>query len=288
MSKDAKKAKKNLKAAKTTKQSKPTKAVAKAAVKTPAKAQVKVQTKVQTKVASKQATSTVAKPGPVLAVSKNVTAALSRTLKGLDNEANSARKAHDALNSKLDKITESVSSLNRLVAGLSNASVTTVPAAKTAVKSDAKPVAKVNKPVGVKKNEVPEKDPPANVVNKSHAVAKGAGEVEVVKIDGPVPTNGSAKPPLKGVIESVLNDSTSPLSAANIYTLVTAKYGTWSRQSLYNALKDDKRFSKTGEGAEATYSVVKSQASTPAVTDDEADLLIKKMETNSAPLANMI
>jgi len=37
------------------------------------------------------------------------------------------------------------------------------------------------------------------------------------------------------------------MAASEIWKVVTAKYGYWSRQSLYNALKDGTLFKKDGD-----------------------------------------
>lgn len=214
-----------------------------------------------------------AKPVTNTSIPKQISSSINKTLKGLDNEAASVRKAHDALNSRLDKITASVSDLTKLMVGLSNAQVQAIKPVKTVKPSPAEKASKT--PVKV------EPKPKETVHTESTE-----STVQVVKITSPLPTGD--KPPLKNVIDLILADSNGPLSAASIYALATAKYGSWSRQSLYNALKDEKRFIKTGDGAEAVYSMVKSVAPASSVTDDEADELIKKMESNSAALANMI
>lgn len=56
------------------------------------------------------------------------------------------------------------------------------------------------------------------------------------------------RPPLKQAMQEVLDGSNGEgMAASEIWKLVTAKYGYWSRQSLYNALKDAKLFKKAGD-----------------------------------------
>jgi len=58
----------------------------------------------------------------------------------------------------------------------------------------------------------------------------------------------AGRPALKQAIQEVFNgNSNGPLAASEIWKTVTGKYGYWSRQSLYNALKDSKLFKKEGD-----------------------------------------
>jgi len=224
--------------------------------------------KAEVKAPTKEAVATVVKV-------KQTTAAISRIIKGIDNEAVSVKKAHEALTKKIDKINASVSVANKLLSGLSNISVASLP------KAIPNPV---SKPEG-KPSKTPEKVVAAvkapTTKDTTLSVPKDAPEASSV-------SNGS-RVPLKTAIDDVISSSDKPLSAATIYAGVTSKHGQWSRQSLYNALKDDTRYVKTGDGANAAYSIKSAAGVTvPGSTEEEADALIQKMTDNSAPLANLV
>ncbi len=219
----------------------------------------------QVKPAVKAITSN-AKPGNTV---KTAAVAMSKILRGIDNDASAIAKSQDALNKRIDKINQNVAVANKIMLGLSNFTVPVQVKTELAKKPAPAQKAPVAKPV-VKKDQKPAKAAPVKVAASSEP-----------------------KMPIKKAVDSVLSGSDSAKKASEIYTEITGKYGSWSRQSLYNALKDEKKYSKTGDGAEAKYSMVsdsgqKDEAVTVVVTEEETDLLIKKMEENSAPLAGLI
>jgi len=68
------------------------------------------------------------------------------------------------------------------------------------------------------------------------------------------------------------------LPANEIYKAVVQAHGYYSRQSLYNALKDEKTFKKVGED----YMVAGGAASATATSDEEAETFVKAVEGESA------
>lgn len=226
----------------------------------------KPTTKTQ-KAAKPVATKTLEMKVSPTAAQKNVSNAITKFIRGLDNDTVAVKKTQESLNSKIEKISASVNTLNKLVAGLSNGLI-------ASVVTPAKPSASIQK---------------SQIKSAPVKAQSNTDKVEVISVDkSPTPAvKNDNKPSLKSVIEIILSENGTPMSAALIYTTATTKHGSWSRQSLYNALKDEKRFAKIGEGAEATYSLIGQTVAT-SVTDDEADSLIKKMADNSAPLSSMI
>ncbi len=79
---------------------------------------------------------------------------------------------------------------------------------------------------------------------------------EIIKVDEVINKSGM-RPPLKGLIISIMSESMEGYSASSIWKLVNRK-GSWSRQSVYNALNDNKVFNKKGDGTSAVFSLIRS------------------------------
>ncbi len=95
------------------------------------------------------------------------------------------------------------------------------------------------------------------------------------------------RPPLKQVIADILAHSSSPMSKPDIYNAAIAKYGKWSRQSFYNAIKDEHRFQQVGEGfinVKAT-AAAKTHHADEADEKDEADRFVESVEVNKSTSA---
>lgn len=189
---------------------------------------------------------------------KNAVSAANKLLKGIDNETASVRKLLDVNNKKIEKVAQSVENLSRIIAAVSNISMEK-PVDKPTVKAAPKAAANVTgKP---EKEKKPEK---SNKVDKNKA-SKAA------KLASPK----EERPTLKSVIDSILIKSPAGLRASAIYSEATNFHGNWSRQSLYNALKDTSRYSRASMGGDVVY---KYNAKT-AVSEEEADKIINKIET---------
>jgi hypothetical protein len=145
-------------------------------------------------------------------------------LKGIDNSVIASNKHTKIINDNTKQV-------KTLIASISNAKpVATKPAAKPA-KPAKKPAAA--KPTVVKK--------PAKPVITKPVESKPVPAGKTVAVEG--------RPILKDAIKEILvANGSKAMVAAEIYKQTTAKYGYWSRQSLYNAL--EKSFTKTDQGYE--------------------------------------
>lgn len=161
---------------------------------------------------------------------------ISKLLKGIDNSSTQISK-HQSL------IEDAVPELQKLLVGLANSPVQ--PAKSNGQKPVAKPAAKpaaksaAAKPVAKSAKKTPTKAPAKAVkIDPKPAAKPKAG-----KPKPPV----SGRPSLKQAIQNVMSNGSGPMSAADIWKAATGQYGYWSRQSLYNALKDEKLFSRNDD-----------------------------------------
>lgn len=144
----------------------------------------------------------------------------------------------------------------------------------------------------------------AAVPAKKAAAKKGTGPkpAKVSKPKAATAPKPAAKagerPPLKNVIDEVLptiesGKTTAAAIRRAAHAKYAAKFGKWSNQSIYNALKDDKRYKKHGEGAAAIFTMVgqpKAQAAKPAApaageAADPAQEFVEAVESNAATTA---
>ena len=210
---------------------------------------------------------------------RNNTAKIGKLLRGIDNETLAIKKDQSKLNARVESVQKNARFVQTLIGGISNTAISVFDAkpakvvatkpAKVVAAKPAKPAkpAKVVKvaPVKVAKPVV---EKPAKVAKPVKASDK-ANKVKVAEGD---------RPPLKKVIADTITSSGVALSASEIYQEACKKHGYWSRQSLYNALKD-KSFTKTGE----KYSFSEQKSKSKHITsDDEADNFVKKVEGDSA------
>lgn len=235
-------------------------------------------TKTKTQTATKTQTPAAAKPKKIQTKTevRNAAAQADKLIRGIDNDVAAAKRLQEQADKKLEKATANSIVVRSLIAGISNAALTqqAAPAPKPAAKPQAKPAAK---PAPAKKPEakVAAKKPAAKAAPKA---AKPAAKASAASSDG-------ARPDLDDVARDIISKAGKSLTAAAIYhgcqQLADKKgFKVWSRQSLYNQLKNPAKFSKTGDGAEATFDNV-TQAASSKVTDAEADKLIKKVEKDS-------
>lgn len=78
------------------------------------------------------------------------------------------------------------------------------------------------------------------------------------------------RPTIKEAIKEIIISS-GPKSKTALYNEVTVKYGKWSKQSFYNALKDQNLFKEE----EGTITIVKCTAS--RTSDEEAKNFVEKV-----------
>ena len=110
---------------------------------------------------------------------------------------------------------------------------------------------------------------PAKKPVKKTEIKKPAPEKSVPAKPGK-PVEG--RPSLKEAVKQIIVAGGNPMTAADIWKQATAKWGYWSRQSLYNVLKDEKSFSRAGE---------KFSMSRSTVDDAEADKFVQQVESNT-------
>jgi hypothetical protein len=142
---------------------------------------------------------------------------INKILRGVDNSAAQLEK-------HTKNIQESMPVVRELLSGLTN------PPEKPAPKA------------------APKKPAPKKADNKKtpKAKAKPASKKADGKKSNDVKKPVAGRPALKQAIQEVFNGN-GAMAASEIWKAVTAKYGYWSRQSLYNALKDGSLFKKDGD-----------------------------------------
>jgi hypothetical protein len=111
------------------------------------------------------------------------------------------------------------------------------------------------------------------------AKAKETATNEAVKQTKTKPAAKTAtqdnRPPLKQVIVEILTKAGKSVGAAEIFRTACAEYGTWSRQSVYNAL--EKHFERADEGYKLHEKVISNSQRSPD-EKDEADLFVDSVE----------
>jgi len=214
---------------------------------------------------------------------RNNTSKIGKLLRGIDNETLAIKQAQDKLNVRVKAVQDNARTVQTLIGGISNAALAApskpVPAKAVKPAKAAKPAkpAKVAKPAKPAKVAKPAK--PAKVAKPVKVKAEKL--VKAAKASDKTPPT-SDRPSLKKVISEIIAKSGKPMGTADIYKAACQKYGYWSRQSLYNALKDIKVFAKNGE----EYSVVgEPDVDTNSMSDSsdtEADDFVKRVEENSS------
>jgi len=125
---------------------------------------------------------------------------------------------------------------------------------------------------------------------KSSSAANGASNGASTKKPTKAVTKPSAKPaakederpPLKTVMHSVIaRHSGKPMGAAEIYQAVVQMH-KYSRQSLYNALKDTKHFQKVGDGYKNVAGSATHSHSNHSGEKDDADRFVENVEKNQS------
>lgn len=238
---------------------------------------------------------------------RNNTAKATKLLRGIDNEAAAIAKAQDALNKRVASVQKTAAQVSSLLTGISTtalAASTAVAAKPTAkakpakpvkkptakakpVKKEAKPTAKAKpaKPVVAKKAEAqPAKPAKAEKVKPAKAEKPVAAKKAEAK---PAPAKAGERPPLVQLINNVL-DTTPGVTAAEIYKQVVAAAGYFSRQSVYVHLKKSDLYTKTGDGAAATFkraTGAPEKAGKGGTSDEEAEAFAEKAGSNPVTAA---
>lgn len=185
-------------------------------------------------------------------------------LKGIDNSVTIIDKHRT-------NIVQSAGQLAGILSGLSNAATAVpAPAKKTPVPAPAK---KAQAKAQAKKAQTSAKKPAAKAPAKKPA-AKLAAKAEKKAAEKPTGQKPPVanRPTVKEAIGEVITKG-GPDSRAALYHKVTDKYGYWSRQSFYNALKDKKSFKEIGDGK---IDVAQTSAQTKT-TDAEAAKFVEKV-----------
>jgi len=225
-----------------------------------------------------------AKPAPIQsrAQVRNAAAAAGKHLRGIDNEVAAIKKVQKSLDDRTDKVTKSVAAVSQIIQGISNiamsSSETTTAAA---IKNQAKAAAKAPVKAAKAAAKVQTKTAP-KVQSKPAAKTKPKPAAKAQSKDA-AKAQAEDRPALKTVIDEVLKSASAPMKASTIYLEACKRYGRWSRQSLYNALKDKKKYAKAGDGANATFEPSNGSSGTvESVTDDAAENLIRRVENSDA------
>ena len=189
---------------------------------------------------------------------KQAVARINSLLKGIDNSV-------VAINKQKAVLSDAVKEVRSLMGGLSN--IQTVPAKKLEAK--VKAAVKPAKPAKVVKAAPAKKALPVKAASAKKLEVKAASAKKALPVKPGKAIEG--RPSLKEVVKQVI--ITGPLTAADIWKQATSKWGYWSRQSLYNVLKDEKVFARQGE----KFALVNSM-----VDDAEAEKFVKQVESNQA------
>jgi hypothetical protein len=227
---------------------------------------------------------------------RNIASYANKLLKGIDNDTASVKRDQENINRRIDRVNENLVNLTKAVNAVANAAISnSVPAAtKTAEK---KPVANTSAKV-VKTQDKPAKttklaSKPVSNGSSAKKAAKKAAKVATVSVEHQ--NTGAVKaapkiiraveerPALKTVIDRILAGKTEAIKASYIYNEACKLHGQWSRQSLYNALKDTNRYVRVGDGVEASYKLI---TKVNTVTEDETEKMITRVE--SAAVANVL
>ena len=202
---------------------------------------------------------------------KQAIARINSLLKGIDNSV-------IAINKQKAVLTDAVKEMKGLMGGLSNVQTAKVEKSAPAPKPESKSKPATKKPAAKKpaaKKPAAKKPAakaakaakkPAPEAKKSAPAkpAKAASSSEKKTVEG--------RPLLKDAVKQILADK-NQMSAADIWKKATSKWGYWSRQSLYNVLKDEKSFSRH----EDQFSLFNNK-----VDDAEAESFISQVESSQA------
>ena len=137
----------------------------------------------------------------------------------------------------------------RILGGLDNSSFTARKEVAPVVVNQAKPGLS-EKPTSTKASPKPEKTSEAKEKPKAAPKSKTAPKTP----EKAEKTPSAVKPTVKEAISLILVNSEK--SAADIFKELTEKYGPYNRTTLYNALKDEKKFLKIESEGNTVYKLV--------------------------------
>ena len=171
--------------------------------------------------------STKAKPASKPLTPKQAKIKAVSLLRGMDNSVARVKK-------EAASMADAASQLKKVLPALSNVMK---PAVNAAPKKSAP------------KKSAPKKSAPKKVCNPQKSAPK-KGATKKSAAQNPSKAAQNAKPPVEGrptikeAIQEVVQEN-GAIPPADLWKKCVEKYGYWSRQSLYNALKDTKLFRKT-------------------------------------------
>ena len=237
--------------------------------------------KVKTQTKTKTQTPQAPKPAKIKTKTevRNASAQADKLVRGMDNNSVAIQKHQQEIEKKIAENAKSAVTVRSLIAGISNAALT-APAAPAKPAAQAKPAKAAKQPAKPAAKAAQAKAKPAA---KSALKAKPAPKAPESGGD----LNGKKGFKLDVVARDIIASAGKPLTAAEIYhgcEAIAKKNGfkVWSRQSLYNQLKITTRFTKSGDGAAATFQNAGSKASPKSATDQDAEEYVKKVEKNQA------
>jgi hypothetical protein len=231
-------------------------------------------TKPNTKAAPKKASGTTGnkstekvsakKPAIKAQTPKQLAAQVGSIMRGLDNSMVKIAKSQEQLKKETANAETLLKQAQNTVAAISNAAIGAPPAVKAA----------------------PQKVQPQKAAAKGSGTgpkkpaAKAAKKAAPASASTPAPGANTRPPPVIGrpkvreMAVAEIHAAGGRLDAAKVYKQAMAKWGYFSRQSLYNVLSDEATFKKAGE----EYELVTATANkAPAqVGRDEADDFIEK------------
>lgn len=190
---------------------------------------------------------------------KQMSIKIGKILKGVDNSVTQIHKHQTSIG-------EAIPALQKLVGGITNNITPVAPAKETKPVKEVKkakpekPVKEAKKPVKEVKKAKPDKE----VKKPAKELKKPAKEVKK-----PV----AERPALKQVIKNVITNNGTPMTSSEIYKTIIDKHGIWSRQSVYNALKDKSLFTRTNDVFSLT--VVRTKP------DEKAEALVADVAADS-------
>lgn len=225
----------------------------------------KNQTKTSSKASTKLETKTQIRNGAARA---------DKLLRGIDNQI---VRLETTTRKEVDTLKEQAKEVRGLLTGLSNAALTASSPASPPVKAvksaPASKPAPTSKPGPAKKPQVskPQKAQSKSAIKSNKTASKSP--TKTVANPESHPEADPNRPPLKDVLRSLIRKNGS-LTAPDLYKAATQAYGYWSRQSLYNVLKDTTAFKKVGDKFE--------EVGGEYTSDDEAEKFVESVKNNQA------
>ena len=147
------------------------------------------------------------------------------------------------------------------------------PVRKAKPKAPAKPVRKAKPKAPSKSSRAQSAKPkPAKKASPAKPAPKpvdGEEKKAVPTPDSNPPVEG--RPTIKEACVQLIGEKGGKCSATDLYYTACGRWGYWSRQSLYNSLKDKKTFRKVGD----LYEVVTKPQKGTGTQDAEADAFVK-------------